>query len=55
MNKGATPNIVAGAYTNSYAGTEKTALYNIDGTAGGTSCACGPVGASKAFCLSMLP
>ncbi|MBE7183720.1 MAG: DUF4394 domain-containing protein [Methylobacterium mesophilicum] len=34
MNKGSTPNVIAGAYTNSYAGTEKTALYNIDGTAG---------------------
>lgn len=29
-----TPNIVAGAYTNSYAGTDTTALYNIDATAG---------------------
>lgn len=34
MHVGATPNIVAGAYTNSYAGTEKTALYNVDGTLG---------------------
>lgn len=27
---GKTANIVAGAYTNSYAGTEKTSLYNVD-------------------------
>ncbi|HEV7251802.1 MAG TPA: DUF4394 domain-containing protein [Mesorhizobium sp.] len=32
MHEGETPNIVAGAYTNSYAGTEQTALYNIDAT-----------------------
>lgn len=31
---GAAPNIIAGAYTNSYAGTEKTQLFNIDGAAG---------------------
>lgn len=31
---GAAPNIIAGAYTNSFAGTEKTQLFNIDGTAG---------------------
>ena len=30
-----TPAIIAGAYTNSYKGTEKTALYNIDGTIAG--------------------
>lgn len=28
------PNVIAGAYTNSYAGTEATKLYNIDGAAG---------------------
>lgn len=31
---GTTPNIIAGAYTNSYAGSEKTQLFNIDGAAG---------------------
>lgn len=31
---GTTPNVIAGAYTNSYAGTEKTQLFNIDGAAG---------------------
>lgn len=31
---GTTPNVIAGAYTNSYAGTEKTQLLNIDGAAG---------------------
>lgn len=31
---GATTNVIAGAYTNSYAGTEKTQLFNIDGKAG---------------------
>ncbi|WP_273688501.1 DUF4394 domain-containing protein [Ketogulonicigenium vulgare] len=31
---GTTPNIIAGAYTNSYAGTEATQLFNIDGAAG---------------------
>ncbi|MBH0239171.1 DUF4394 domain-containing protein [Methylobrevis albus] len=35
MHAGETANIIAGAYTNSYAGTESTALYNIDGTIGG--------------------
>ena len=35
MHNGETPNIVAGAYTNSLAGAEKTALYNIDATIGG--------------------
>ena len=35
MHNGETPNIVAGAYTNSVHGTETTALYNIDGTIGG--------------------
>ena len=34
MHKGETPNVVAGAYTNSYAGTEATRLYNIDATIG---------------------
>jgi hypothetical protein len=34
MHKGGTPNIVAGAYTSSYAGTEGTALYVIDATIG---------------------
>ena len=33
MNKGAKPNIVAGAYTNSVKGAKETALFNIDGTA----------------------
>ena len=28
------PRIVAGAYTNAYAGTQATALYNVDGAAG---------------------
>lgn len=28
------PNVIAGAYTNSYAGAEKTQLFNIDGAAG---------------------
>lgn len=32
MHAGETPNIVAGAYTNSFAGTESTALYVIDAT-----------------------
>lgn len=31
---GTSPNVIAGAYTNSYAGTEKTQLFNIDGKAG---------------------
>ncbi|GHG28085.1 DUF4394 domain-containing protein [Paracoccus aerius] len=30
----ATPNVIAGAYTNSMAGAEATQLYNIDGAAG---------------------
>ncbi|MDX2264703.1 MAG: DUF4394 domain-containing protein [Hyphomicrobiales bacterium] len=29
-NKGATPSVVAGAYTNSVAGAKETALYNVD-------------------------
>ncbi|MDX2205860.1 MAG: DUF4394 domain-containing protein [Hyphomicrobiaceae bacterium] len=29
-NKGKTPKVVAGAYSNSYAGTKETALYDID-------------------------
>ncbi|MES2751806.1 MAG: DUF4394 domain-containing protein, partial [Pseudomonadota bacterium] len=33
-NKGAKPNVVAGAYTNSVKGTKETALFNIDGTIG---------------------
>jgi hypothetical protein len=35
MHAAETPAIIAGAYTNSYQGTEKTALYNIDGTIAG--------------------
>ncbi|WP_075215199.1 DUF4394 domain-containing protein [Mongoliimonas terrestris] len=35
MHKGETPNIVAGAYTNSMAGATETALYDIDATIGG--------------------
>lgn len=35
MHKGEKPNIVAGAYTNSYKGTKETALYDIDATIGG--------------------
>lgn len=35
MHKGETPNIVAGAYTNSVKGTKETALYDIDATIGG--------------------
>ena len=35
MHASETPAIIAGAYTNSYKGTEKTALYNIDGTIAG--------------------
>lgn len=31
---GTAPNVIAGAYTNSHAGTEKTQLFNIDGAAG---------------------
>lgn len=31
---GTAPNIIAGAYTNSHKGTEKTQLFNIDGAAG---------------------
>ncbi|RRH73024.1 DUF4394 domain-containing protein [Falsigemmobacter faecalis] len=31
---GTGPNVIAGAYTNSYKGTEKTQLFNIDGAAG---------------------
>ncbi|MTH64868.1 DUF4394 domain-containing protein [Paracoccus shanxieyensis] len=31
---GTSPNVIAGAYTNSHAGTEKTQLFNIDGKAG---------------------
>ena len=31
---GTAPNVIAGAYTDSYAGTEKTKLFNIDGAAG---------------------
>jgi hypothetical protein len=33
MNKGAKPNIMAGAYTNSVKGAKETALFNIDGSA----------------------
>jgi hypothetical protein len=35
MHASETPAIIAGAYTNSYKGTEKTALYNIDSTIAG--------------------
>lgn len=35
MHKGETPNIVAGAYTNSVAGAKATTLYDIDATIGG--------------------
>src|SRR3712207_4077884 len=35
MHKGEKPNIVAGAYTNSYKGAKETTLYDIDGTIGG--------------------
>lgn len=35
MHKGEKPNIIAGAYTNSFKGTKETALYTIDGTIGG--------------------
>ena len=34
MHKGEKPNVVAGAYTNSFKGTKETALYNIDATIG---------------------
>jgi len=33
-SKGAKPNVIAGAYTNSVKGTKETALFNIDATAG---------------------
>jgi Domain of unknown function (DUF4394) len=33
-NAGKTPNVVAGAYSNSVKGTKETALYDIDGTLG---------------------
>jgi hypothetical protein len=35
MHKGEKPNIVAGAYSNSFKGTKETALYDVDGTIGG--------------------
>ena len=35
MHKGEKPNVVAGAYINSFRGTKETALYDIDGTIGG--------------------
>jgi hypothetical protein len=35
MHASETPAVIAGAYTNSYKGTEKTALYNIDGIIAG--------------------
>ena len=35
MHKGEKPNIIAGAYTNSFKGTKETALYTVDGTIGG--------------------
>lgn len=34
MHKGEKPNVVAGAYSNSFKGTKETTLYNIDGTIG---------------------
>ena len=34
MHKSEKPNIVAGAYTNSFKGAKETALYDIDGTIG---------------------
>jgi hypothetical protein len=34
MHKGEKPNIVAGAYTNSFKGTKETVLYDIDATIG---------------------
>lgn len=34
MHKGETPNVVAGAYTNSVKGTKETVLYDIDATIG---------------------
>lgn len=34
MHKGETPNVIAGAYTNSVKGAKETALFNIDGTIG---------------------
>ncbi len=33
-NAGKTPNVVAGAYSNSVKGTKETALYDLDGTLG---------------------
>jgi hypothetical protein len=35
MHKGEKPNVVAGAYTNSFKGTKETALYDIDATING--------------------
>ena len=35
MHKGETPNVVAGAYLNSFKGAKETALYDIDATIGG--------------------
>lgn len=35
MHKGEKPNVIAGAYTNSFKGTKETALYDIDATIGG--------------------
>ena len=34
MHAGKTPMVTGGAYTNSFAGTKETALYNIEGTTG---------------------
>ena len=34
MHKGEKPNVVAGAYTNSFKGAKETALYDIDATIG---------------------
>jgi len=35
MHKGEKPNVVAGAYSNSFKGTKETALYDVDATIGG--------------------
>jgi hypothetical protein len=35
MHKGEKPNVIGGAYINSFRGTRETALYDIDGTIGG--------------------
>lgn len=35
MHKGEKPNVIAGAYSNSFKGTKETALYDVDATIGG--------------------